>query len=467
MPSLQYIRVNPSTRNSTQTGGLYLQNKHFQFGGALTKGQQYRKTINRRQELADFRNRNRRSRYDEFNDIIAQAQLEASNNQRNTRSSNTYTSANDLPPPSRSRSMNSIVASSIQPPPSRSRSIHSIVADSIQRPPSRARSINSIVEDALSQRARSAAPSSATQVTTSGKKPVSKPSSFIGIPGSSKDPRFSSGPSSTGRPRPSRDFRRNSKRSASRSLDSIINDITSLSPPRPSRPKNRRLTTAAVAKLPSISSGSTSRTPSSFGVSQSGSPLSGEYSEMSESEPEMPPPPSERSVRRATNLSNREVSMMMQTMRGVQPDISNKNLHNIISGWHLHGKNVGMEKNGSPAAVRRLFNLIGQKQASDPNSHYRRKLSRGEELDFDDEYYQLTECFKVRRKQNKKKTTQKGGMIGVAVPAAYITAAKIIAALAPAAVAAGAAGKVAASSVASAAVPAVVQKALDRRSEKD
>lgn len=118
------------------------------------------------------------------------------------------------------------------------------------------------------------------------------------------------------------------------------------------------------------------------------------------------------------------------------------------------------------AAVRRLFNLMGQKQAADPNSYYRQILSKGEELDFEDEYSKVVRCLKGKNQRGRGRK-QKGGMIGVAVPAAYITAAKIIAALAPAAVAAGTAGKIAASSVASAAVPAVVQKALDLRSEKD
>lgn len=415
--------MNPNALNTRQQGGLFLPNKHLQFGGALTKGQQYRKSINRRQDLAAFRNRGlcstKKSRYDEFNDIIAQAQAEALTAGRNKCSSNTYTRANDLPPPSRTRSLNSIVASSVRPP--------SNIAPG--------RSMNSIIESIVSERPRTAAPSSTTQRPASSSK---------------------------------RDLTR--KRSSSRSLESIVNNLRTGSS-RPSTSKKSRLTAASLATLPSIDDVSTgtpsiTRTPSSFSVSRSGSTLSGEFSEMSESEPEMPPPPSPSSVRRATTLSNRDASEMMRTVRSMQPSVSSKNLHKIISGWNLHGKNVGMEKTGSPAAVRRLFNLMGQKQAADPNSYYRQILSKGEELDFEDEYSKVVRCLKGKNQRGRGRK-QKGGMIGVAVPATYITAAKIIAALAPAAVAAGTAGKIAASSVASAAVPAVVQKALDRRSEKD
>lgn len=237
----------------------------------------------------------------------------------------------------------------------------------------------------------------------------------------------------------------------------------------------------------STSGSSNARTPSSFSVSRSGSSLSGEYSEMSESEPEMPPPPSvraikkamksaarnipkpptQRQIQRAAKMSKRDEADLMQAMRQSQPLSNNKNLHDLISGWKLHGKNVGMEKVGSPAAVRRLFNLMGQQQASNPNSYYRQLLARGEVLDSKTEHENLVRCLKgkgggkgARAKQRGRGVGQKGGMIGVAVPAAWIAAAKLAAALAPAAAAAGVATKMAAGSVASAAVPALVDKAL-------
>lgn len=107
----------------------------------------------------------------------------------------------------------------------------------------------------------------------------------------------------------------------------------------------------------------------------------------------MPSPPSSsgsstssgvRKRKRIENKAKREASDMYEHLDQVKKKNISNNLHTMVSGWRLHGKEVGKERNGSAAAVRRVFALMGEIEAEDHNSYFRKLLNSGEEVDVGD-----------------------------------------------------------------------------------
>lgn len=107
----------------------------------------------------------------------------------------------------------------------------------------------------------------------------------------------------------------------------------------------------------------------------------------------MPSPPSSsgssassvaRKRKRSENRAKREASDMYEHFDKVKKKPMSRNLHSMVSGWKLHGKEVGKERNGSAAAVRRVFALMGEIEAEDHNSYFRKLLNSGEEVDVGD-----------------------------------------------------------------------------------
>ena len=106
----------------------------------------------------------------------------------------------------------------------------------------------------------------------------------------------------------------------------------------------------------------------------------------------MPSPPSSgssgssgtRKRKRSENRAKREASDMYEHFDQVKKKDTSRNLHTMVSGWKLHGKEVGKERIGSAAAVRRVFALMGEIEAEDHNSYFRKLLNSGEEVDVAD-----------------------------------------------------------------------------------
>lgn len=155
----------------------------------------------------------------------------------------------------------------------------------------------------------------------------------------------------------------------------------------------------------------------------------------------MPSPPSSsgssayssaRKRKRSENRAKREASDMYEHFDQVKKKPMSRNLHSMVSGWKLHGKEVGKERNGSAAAVRRVFALMGEIEAEDHNSYFRKLLNSGEEVDVDDfrkvmigaakDYQPVTASPRPspgsQRGTGLYKKNQRGGVVPVAAAAA-------------------------------------------------
>lgn len=104
-----------------------------------------------------------------------------------------------------------------------------------------------------------------------------------------------------------------------------------------------------------------------------------------------------RTERQNANRNRYGQLAMVQDFRRVNPGENASNLHNLTSGWKLHGSNLGPEKPGKKNALLRFFALSAAKHASNPNSPYMKMLSDGTDLDVDKEYERTRRAVNMER----------------------------------------------------------------------
>ena len=94
--------------------------------------------------------------------------------------------------------------------------------------------------------------------------------------------------------------------------------------------------------------------------------------------------------------------LMVQNVKAVNPNEKTSNLHNLTSGWKLHGNKLGTEKPGKKNALFRFCALMAIKQAANPNSPYMQMLSDGRDLDVDKEYERIRRGVNMEKSGNMR-----------------------------------------------------------------